>query len=71
LQRVSRPYMELPGLPADYANILCYAQGLAAERQGLAGNIIAKLTQSGFFRRTLQQNPFMYKFLKALHRRIA
>jgi glycosyltransferase involved in cell wall biosynthesis len=70
LQRVSNPYIEVPGLPVEYANILRYSQGIAAVRLGLVASVMSQLTQSGRLRKLVQRHPGVYRVLGKIHRLI-
>lgn len=71
MQRVGNPYLELPGLPVEYANILRYTQGLAAVKLGVVGNAVNQVAQSGLLRRIVYRFPIIYRLLKGIHRRFA
>ena len=71
MQRVGNPYMELPGLPVEYANILRYTQGLAAVKLGVVGNAVNQVAQSSLLRRIVYSFPIIYRLLKGIHRRFA
>jgi len=70
LQRVSNPYIEVPGLPVEYANILRYSQGLAAVRLGVVASTMSQLSQNSRLRKLVQRFPKIYRVLGKLHRMI-
>jgi glycosyltransferase involved in cell wall biosynthesis len=70
LQRVGNPYIEVPGLPVEYANILRYSQGLAAVRLGVVANTMSQLSQNSRLRKLVQRFPVIYRALGKLHRLI-
>jgi glycosyltransferase involved in cell wall biosynthesis len=71
MQRVGNPYLELPGLPVEYVNILRYTQGLAAVKLGVVGNAVNQVAQSSLLRRIVYRYPIIYRMLKGIHRRFA
>jgi glycosyltransferase involved in cell wall biosynthesis len=71
LQRVSNPYIEVPGLPVEYANILRYSQGLAAIRLGVVASTMSQLSQNSRLRKLVQRFPVIYRTLGKIHRMIA
>lgn len=70
MQRVGNPYIEVPGLPVEYANILRYSQGLAAVRLGIVANTMSQLSQNSRLRKLVQRFPVIYRALGKLHRMI-
>lgn len=71
MQRVGNPFIEIPGLPIEYANILRYTQGLAAVRLGVVGSTVNQVAQSSLLRRVVYRFPVIYRLLKGIHRRFA
>lgn len=71
MQRVGNPFIEIPDLPVEYANILRYAQGLAAVRLGVVAQKTAQVTQSSWLRRLVHKYPIIYRIFKRLHRAIS
>ena len=71
MQRVGNPYMEIPELPVEYANILRYTQGLAAVRLGVVGNTVNQVAQSSWLRQLVYRFPIIYRLLKGIHRKFA
>ena len=71
MQRVGNPFLEIPDLPVEYANLLRYTQGLAAVRLGVVGNTINQVAQSSALRRIVYRFPFIYRLLKGIHRKFA
>ncbi len=70
MQRVLSSYLRHPGLPAGYAEILRYSQGLAAARLGVIGSIASQLSRNRHLRNLVQRFPFIYRYLGGLHKRI-
>lgn len=68
MQRVGNPYIEVPGLAVEYANILRYSQGLAAVRLGVVANSMSQLSQNSRLRKLVQRFPVVYRALGKLHR---
>lgn len=71
MQRVGKPFIEIPDLPVEYVNLLRYAQGLAAVRLGVVGTTINQVAQSSLLRRIVHRYPFIYRMLKGIHRKFA
>jgi hypothetical protein len=71
MQRVGNPFIEIPNLPIEYANIIRYAQGLAAVRLGVVAQKTAQVTQSSWIRRLVHKYPIIYRIFKRLHRAIS
>lgn len=70
MQRVVRPFIEVPGLPVEYANILRYAQGLATVRLGVVANTVSRMSHSNRLRRIVHRYPAIYRLLRGVHRRL-
>lgn len=71
MQRVGNPFIEIPNLPVEYANILRYTQGLAAVRLGVVGNTVNQVAQSSWLRQLVYRFPIIYRLLKGIHRKFA